>query len=86
MRKQFGESRLLSRMVCSAVLIAVFFNSSLAAQETCEDAADIGIETVQGSTQGAPRGGESDCGRSDNSPSHWYRYTADADASVTVST
>ena len=86
MRKQFGDSHLLSRMVCSAVLAAVFFNGSLAAQETCEGAADIGIETVQGSTQGAPRGGESDCGRSDNSPSHWYRYTAAADASVTVST
>ena len=86
MRKQFGEFHLLSRMGCSAALAAVFLNSSLFAQETCEDAAALGIETIQGSTQGAPRGGESDCGRSDNSPSHWYRYTAAADASVTVST
>jgi len=86
MRNKFDSCRLLNRLACGAVLAVLFFHGALSAQDTCESAADIGIETVQGSTQGAPRGGESDCGRSDNSPSHWYKFTATDDAAVIART
>ena len=86
MRNKRGSSFSLNGLVCSVFLAVFVLQGGLFAQGSCTDAAEIGDETVNGSTQGAPRSGDSDCGRSDNSPSNWYKFTAKANGSVTVRT
>ena len=86
MRNKLGISFFLTSWACVVFLAVFVLQGGLFAQESCTGAAEIGDETDNGSTQGAPRSGDSDCGRSDNSPSHWYKFTAKSNGSVTVST
>ena len=85
MRNKPGISFLLYGLGCSVFLAAFVLQGGLFSQESCTDAL-VFQATVNDSTEGAPGGGESDCGRSDNSPSHWYSYTAKSDGAVIVST
>ncbi len=86
MRNKLGISFSLNGLACSVFLAVFVLQGGLFAQGSCTDAAEIGDETVNGSTQDAPRSGDSDCGRSGNSPSNWYKFTAKANGSVTVRT
>ena len=86
MQKKPGLFLPVQASACFVLFSILATSGSIVAQDSCAEAAGIGIETITGSTSGAPRGGESDCGRSDDSPSHWFRFTAEADTRMMVST
>ena len=86
MEKRPGFFFPLPAVVCAIVLVGFVTSGRISAQASCNGAAGIGIETVTGSTRGAAREGDSDCGRSENSPSHWYKFSAETSLRVMVST
>lgn len=86
MKKRHGFFFPLQAMACAIVFAGLVAGGSIAAQDSCGNAAGVGSETISGSTQGAARSGDSDCGRSGNSPSHWYRFSAEAGGQVVVRT
>ncbi len=86
MQKKSGWFIPVQAVACFVLFSGLSASGSLVAQDSCAEAAGIGIESINGSTSGAPRGGGSDCGRSDNSPSHWFRFSAETASRVMVST
>ena len=61
MQKKPGFFLPVQAIVCFVLFSGLATSGSLVAQDSCAEAAGIGIETINGSTSGAPRGGESDC-------------------------
>lgn len=86
MQKKSGWFIPVQAIACFVLFSGLFASGSLVAQDSCAEAAGIGIESINGSTRGAPRSGDSDCGRSGNSPSHWFRFSAETATRVMVST
>jgi hypothetical protein len=56
------------------------------ANNACTNAVSIGNGTVAGTTIGATNDGSAGCGASSTSPDVWYRYTASATTTITVTT
>ncbi len=86
MQKKPGFVLPVQAIACFVVFFGLALSSNVTAQDSCAEAAAIGLETISGSTRGAPRSGDSDCGRSDNSASNWFRFTAETDSRVLVTT
>ena len=86
MQKKPGFILPVQALACFVVVFGFALSSNIVAQESCAEAPAIGLEAISGSTRGAPRSGDSDCGRSGNSPSNWFRFTAETDSRVLVTT
>jgi len=82
-RRNIGS---LSFYATAAALLAASAASAQPANNACSSAIPIGNSTVSGTTIGGSTDGSANCGNSATSSDVWYRYTASATTTITVTT